>query len=123
MSDRRQLRLVRGVAAPQTTRSPVDPWALQDKLIDGFEATQVARGFSPLTIDGSVSTLQRFLALTTKPVWDLCPADIDDIVAQLVERGIGAVTRRDYVSVFRQFFAYLEARPVRWSSAMKGVAS
>ena len=109
MSEAR-LRVIRGVAVPEISSLPVDPWAVQDKFIAGFEASQVARGFSPLTIDGSVSTLHRFLALAAKPAWELSAGDVDDIVAQLVDRGIGAVTRRDYISVFRQFFAYMEAR-------------
>jgi site-specific recombinase XerD len=110
MPEGRELRLVRGAGAPEVTASPVDPLALQDRFIAGFEASQVARGFSPLTIDGSIATLHRFLALAAKPAWELKPTDVDDVVAELVQRGIGAVTRRDYVGVFKQFFAYLEAR-------------
>jgi len=104
MPEGRELRLVRGAGAPEVTASPVDPLALQDKFIAGFEASQVARGFSPLTIDGSIATLHRFLALAAKPAWELKPTDVDDVVAELVQRGIGAVTRRDYVGVFKQFF-------------------
>jgi integrase/recombinase XerD len=63
-----------------------------------------------MTIESDNGYLDRFLALAAKPAWELTPVDVDRIVAALVERGCGPVTRRDYVSTFRQFVAYLQAR-------------
>lgn len=55
-------------------------------------ASQVARGFSPTTIDNGTGVLERFLALAVKPAWELSPSDVDAVMAALIERGVGAVT-------------------------------
>jgi integrase/recombinase XerD len=88
----------------------VDPGAFQSGCVDGFVASQVARGFSATTIENGTGVLERFLALAGKPAWELTASDVDSVVAALIDRGVGAVTRRDYVSAFRQFFAFLQAR-------------
>ncbi len=110
MVDGRRLRIVDGAAAVARVDDGTDPEAYQALCLAGFEASQVARGFSPLTIDGDSGTLDRFLALAGKPAWELTAGDADQVVADLIGRGVGAVTRRDYVGTFRQFFSYLEAR-------------
>ncbi|MCO4265240.1 tyrosine-type recombinase/integrase [Pseudarthrobacter sp. MDT3-26] len=88
----------------------IDPSAYQSACVDAFVASQVARGFSQLTIDNGTGVLERFLALAGKPAWELEPEDIDSIMAALIERGVGTVTRRGYVGTFKSFFAFLEAR-------------
>jgi integrase/recombinase XerD len=114
MDDRPALRLVPGAAAPTLVdldaELAVDPLTFQARCLGGFVTSQIARGFSPRTIDNDNGLLDRFLDLAGKPVWELTADDLDRVIAVLVERGVGAVTRRDYVGTFRQFFAYLQAR-------------
>jgi hypothetical protein len=53
--------------------------------VDGFVASQVARGFSRTTIDNGTGVLERFLALAAKPAWELTTSDVDAVVAALIE--------------------------------------
>jgi integrase/recombinase XerD len=111
MVGRAGLRLVQGAAAVAATTGPVeDPWAFQASCLGGWVSSMVARNFSPLTIEKDNAALDRFLALAGQPAWELTAADVDRVVEVLVARGTGAVTRRDYVRTFRQFFRYLLAR-------------
>jgi len=114
VTTRPDLRLVPGTATALTDAGvkdqAVDPLTYQARCLGGFVASQVARGFSPLTIKGDNGVLDRFLALADKPAWELTAHDVDQVVAILVERGTGPVTRREYVTTFRQFFVYLQAR-------------
>jgi integrase/recombinase XerD len=110
MAERPSLQVVRGAAAPAVPGPALDPLGFQASCVGGFVASQVARGFSPVTIDNDTGVLDRFLALAGKPAWELTAADVDRVVATLAERGVGVVTRRDYVTTFKQFFAYLVAR-------------
>jgi integrase/recombinase XerD len=110
VAERPGLRLVAGGVVDVDTVGQVDPLEFQARCLERFGATQAARGFSPITIEGDAAALERFFALATKPAWELTASDVDSVVATLVDRGVGARTRRDYVSTFRQFFAYLQAR-------------
>lgn len=101
---------MRSGGAPATAAVGSDPVAFQNACVEGFHASQVARGFSQITIDNDTGVLERFLALASTPVWELSATDVDVMIGVLVDRGIGADTRRNYVSTFRQFFSYLEAR-------------
>ena len=79
----------RGFADPRGSRGSVDlPVRLRGRVV----ASQVARGFSPTTIDNGTGVLERFLALAVKPAWELSPSDVDAVMAALIERGVGAVT-------------------------------
>ena len=89
--------------------------------MDGFIASQVARGFSSVTIDTGTCVLKRFLALAEKPAWELTAFDVDAVAAALIERGVGPVTRRDYVSTFRQYFQFLQARHFAGVEARFGI--
>jgi len=110
MVERPQLRCVDGTAVSPLPGEFVDPLTYQGRCVDGFVASQVARGFSTITIDNGIGVLERFLVLATKPAWELTAADVDAVVVALIGRGVGAVTRRDYVGTFKQFFAFLQAR-------------
>jgi len=88
----------------------LNPFAYQARCVGSWVTSMIARGFSQTTIEGDNAMLDRFLALAGKPAWELSAADVDAVVRTLLERGTGAVTRRDYVTTFRQFFGYLEAR-------------
>jgi site-specific recombinase XerD len=107
---RPQLRSVQGTAVLPLAGAVIDPLVYQSSCVDGFVASQVARGFSATTIDNGTGVLERFLALAGKPAWELTAADVDAVVAALIDRGVGAVTRRDYVGTFKSFFAFLQAR-------------
>jgi site-specific recombinase XerD len=82
----------------------------QQECIDAFVASQVAQGFSQITIDNGTGVLERFLALAGKPVWEITEHDVDRVIAVLVKRGVTQTTRRGYVQAFRGFFGFLEAR-------------
>jgi len=110
MTERPGWRLITGTGSAAERLEVLDPLPFQMACVDGFVASQVARGFSQLTIDSDTGILERFLALADKPAWDLTSGDVDSVVALLVKKGVGAVTRRDYVGTFRQFFAFLQAR-------------
>lgn len=103
------LRVVGGSAA-DLSASPLDVGAFQERCVEGYLASRVARGFSAITIEGEAGVLERFLGLADRPAWELTPADVDAVVGLLVERGVGPVTRRGYVGIFKQFFGYLLAR-------------
>ena len=119
----RQLRAVAGAGAEVDAvgTGVVSPVDYQAACVDGFVASQVARGFSPVTIDNGTGVLERFLALAGKPAWELTPADVDAAMATLIARGVGPVTRRDYAGAFRQFFAFLQARHAAQIEARFGV--
>jgi len=107
-----RLRLVEGAggAACGTASARPDPVAFQRECVDAFVGSQVAQGFSRVTIENGTGVLERFLALAGKPAWEIADRDVDRVVAALVERGIGLTTRRGYVQAFRGFFSFLEAR-------------
>ena len=63
--DRGGLRVVRGGAGGAAAEAVVlapDPVAFQEECLRAFEASQVARGFSEVTIGNGAGTLARFLA-------------------------------------------------------------
>src|SRR5271166_2698468 len=81
----------------------------------GGAASQVARGFSTLTIDNGAATLERFLTACGRPAWEVTCEDIDRVVGGFAQVGMATSTRRGYVSVFKGFFSFLLARNVsRW---------
>lgn len=121
MAERLHLHAVEGTSALPPPAEFVEPLAFQAACVDGFVASQVARGFSPTTIENGTGVLERFLALAVKPAWELTAADVDSVVAALVQRGVGAVTRRDYVGTFKQFIAFLQARHTAEIEARFGV--
>ena len=110
MAERPNLHSVAGTAALPIPVEFLDPLVYQSVCVDGFVASQVARGFSPVTIDNGTGVLERFLSLAAKPAWELTASDVDAVVAALIVRGVGAVTRRGYVGTFKSFFAFLQAR-------------
>src|SRR6266508_6612066 len=111
MSDRPDLRVIQGTAALALADvETTDPLAYQAQCVGGWVASMVARGFSPITVEHDNAMVDRFLTWADKPAWELTPPDVDAVVAGLVARGTGAVTRRDYVTTFSQFFDYLLTR-------------
>ncbi|HEX2289074.1 MAG TPA: hypothetical protein VHH53_02505 [Pseudonocardiaceae bacterium] len=60
---RDQFRVLQGgSSAPSAVAALVDPVAFQRMCLEAYEASQVARGFSPVTMDNWNATLERFLA-------------------------------------------------------------
>jgi site-specific recombinase XerD len=108
----RGLRLVQGSggAASGTTGAACDPGVFQAACVDAFVASQVAQGFSAVTIENGTGVLERFLAMAGCPAWEITDVDVDRVVAGLVARGIGQSTRRGYLQAFRGFFLFLQAR-------------
>ena len=74
MAERPNLHCVEGTAALPIPVEFLDPMVYQSSCVDGFVASQVARGFSPITIDNATGVLERFLSLAAKPAWELWPA-------------------------------------------------
>ena len=99
-----------GYPSDGAPRCAPDPGVVQQECIDAFVASQVAQGFSQITIDNGTGVLERFLALAAKPVWEIAQDDVDRVIAALVKRGVTQTTRRGYVQAFRGFFGFLVAR-------------
>ena len=117
----RRLRVVEGAGglggaeavgrrADGPARCAPDPGVFQQECIDAFVGSQVAQGFSQITIENGTGVLERFLALAGKPAWEITAHDVDRVIAALVKRGVTQTTRRGYVQAFRGFFGFLEAR-------------
>ncbi len=104
------LRVIPGASAPAAASLGTDPEAFQAACVDGFIASQVARGFSPVTIENGSGVLERMLALCGRPAWEVTREDIDRVVGQLAAEGMAASTRRGYVQAFKGFHAFLVAR-------------
>jgi site-specific recombinase XerD len=102
------LRLVQGSIEP--CAEPPEAAAYQSLLIEGYIASQVARGYSELTIGNGTGTLERFLLLCERPVWEVRREDVDRVVGALAAAGLSTSTRRGYVSIFKGFFTFLVAR-------------
>lgn len=121
MTSRPRLRVVGGATVSPPALEYVDPLDFQRRCVDDFVASQVARGFSPVTIENGTGVLERFLALAVRPAWELTASDIDGVVHALMDRGVGPVTRRDYVGTFKHYFAFLQARQAVEIEARFGV--
>jgi hypothetical protein len=67
-------------------RCAPDPGVFQQECIDAFVGSQVAQGFSQITIENGTGVLERFLALAGKPVWEITEHDVDRVIAALVKR-------------------------------------
>lgn len=87
-----------------------DPERFQADCVDAFVASWVARGFSPVTIEGATSRLERVLAALGKPAWEVTAEDVDATVGAWAAAGIAASTRRGYVQAFKGFHEFLVAR-------------
>ncbi len=101
--------------------APPDPLVYQASCIEAYQASQTARGFSPLTIGTGTGTLERFLDACGCPAWEVTCEDVDRVVGQLAAAGMSASTRRGYVSAFKGFFAFLAARKAAEIEACFGV--
>jgi len=122
--DRAGLRVVRGGAggtAAGAAGLALAPVAFQEECLRAFEASQVARGFSELTIGNGAGTLARFLAACGRPAWEVTREDVDRVVGELAAQGLAASTRRLYVQVFKNFHAFLVARKAAAIEAAFGV--
>ena len=108
--ERGGLRVVTGGAAAEAVNTFADPAAFQEECLRAFEASQVARGFSELTIVNGGATLQRFLDACGRPAWEVTREDIDRVVGELAAQGLAASTRRGYVQAFKSFHAFLSVR-------------
>src|SRR5215510_11250450 len=101
--------------------SAPDPVAFQEECLRAFEASQVARGFSELTIGNGAGTLQRFLAACGRPAWEVTREDVDRVVGELAAQGLAASTRRGYVQAFKNFHVFLVARKAAANEAAFGI--
>jgi site-specific recombinase XerD len=108
-----------GAAAPAALAA--DPVSFQEECLRAFEVSQVARGFSQMTIGNSAGTLERFLAACGRPAWEISREDVDRVVAGLAAQGLAASTRRGYVQAFKGFHAFLVARKAVEIEAVFGV--
>ena len=115
------LRVVAGGAAAQADDTPPEPAAFQEECLRAFAASQVARGFSELTIVNGGATLQRFLDACGRPAWEVTREDVDRVVGELAAQGLAASTRRLYVQAFKNFHAFLSVRKAAEIEAAFGV--
>ncbi|MEI8334271.1 MAG: hypothetical protein WCH74_10520 [Chloroflexota bacterium] len=75
MSDRAGLRLVEGAPVAGADLAVLDARTFQARCVEGYLASRVARGFSPVTIEGEAGVLERFLAIARRPAWELTAGD------------------------------------------------
>ena len=72
--DRTGLRVVQGEAGfgvAEAIGPAPDPVAFQEECLRAFEVSQVARGFSQVTVDSATSRLERVLATFGKPACEV----------------------------------------------------
>jgi integrase/recombinase XerD len=81
-----------GSAVVPDLASVLDPMAFQELCIEAYEASQVARGFSPVTMENGSGVLARFLAASGKPAWEVSREDVDRVVGELAEQGKAVAT-------------------------------
>jgi Phage integrase, N-terminal SAM-like domain len=93
-----------------------------EECLRAFEASQVARGFSELTIGNGAGTLARFLVACGRPAWEVTREDVDRVVGELAAQGLAASTRRLYVQVFKNFHAFLVAQGRRYRGGVRDPA-
>ena len=108
--DEARLRLVSGEAATAVVGPAPDPWEFQSACVEAFVASQVARGFSEVTITNATGVLDRFLSACGRLSWEVTADDVDRVVGELAAAGLAATTRRGYVQAFRSFHGFLVAR-------------
>ena len=99
-----------GSSAPSAVPALVDPVVFQRRCLEAYEASQVARGFSPVTMENWNATLERFLTACGRPAWEITREDVDRVIAGFAAQGLAASTRRSYVQSFKGFHAFLVAR-------------
>jgi site-specific recombinase XerD len=99
-----------GRSDDESARCAPDPGVFQQECVEAFVGSQVAQGFSEITIENGTGVLERFLALAGRPAWEITADDVDRVIAVLVKRGVTLTTRRGYVQAFRGFFSFLQAR-------------
>lgn len=121
MSQPRFQVLEGGSPAAAASAAVVDPLAFQDVCVGAYEASQVARGFSPVTMENGAGVLARFLQACGKPAWEVTREDVDRVVGELATQGLASSTRRGYVQAFKGFFAFLLARKAVEIEASFGV--
>ncbi len=119
--ERGGLRIVAGGAAAEAVGTSPDPAAFQEECLRAFGASQVARGFSELTIVNGSGTLQRFLDACGRPAWEVTREDVDRVVGELAAQGLAASTRRGYVQAFKNFHAFLAVRKAAEIEAAFGI--
>lgn len=115
-------RLVQGESVAASASEPApDPWEYQRRCVEAFVASQVARGFSPVTIENGSGVLERFLAAAGRPAWEVTAADVDRVVGELASAGKTSSTRRGYVQAFKSFHGFLVVRRAAEIEAWFGV--
>ena len=119
--ERGGLRVVAGGAATRAAGASPDPAAFQEECLRAFKASQVARGFSELTIVNGGATLQRFLDACGQLAWEVTREDIDRVVGEFAAQGLAASTRRLYVQAFKNFHAFLSVRKAAEIEAAFGI--
>lgn len=103
-----ELRLV--AAAFGSATLEVNPSDFEAECVERWQASLVARGFSPRTIDGAVPGLQRFLSRCGKRAWEVSRDDVDRVMAELAGAGLAASTRAGYLQNFKNFYGFVESR-------------
>ena len=117
--DRSGLRVVQG--RPAVVVAVADPEAFQAQCVQAYEASWVARGFSPVTIENESGVLERVLAMLGRPAWEVTAEDVDRVVGTLAGEGLATATRRGYVQAFKGFHRFLVARKAAEIEAGFGV--
>lgn len=110
--DRRGFRVVQGqLDAENTAVERADPLAFQADCVAAYEASWIARGFSPVTIENGVGLLGRALDLLGRTAWEADVDDIDRLVVVWLPTACRARSGADMFRRSRVFTGFF--RPVR----------
>jgi site-specific recombinase XerD len=101
--------------------APVDATVFQDACVVAYGLSQVARGFSPVSMENGAGVLDRFLTACGRPAWEVTRDDVDRVVAGLSAQGLVASTRRGYVQAFKGFHRFLVVRKAAEIEAVFGI--
>jgi integrase/recombinase XerD len=115
------LRVLPGAVEAAGVGDDVDEESFQRACVEAYEASQVARGFSAVTMENSSGVLDRFLVACGKPAWRVTREDVDRVAGALAGQGLAASTRRGYVQAFKGFHTFLLARKAGEIEARFGV--
>lgn len=99
----------------------VDPLSFQAECVAAYEASWIARGFSPVTMENESGVLARMLVLIGRPAWEAGVEDIDRVVGAMAVQGLSTATRRGYVQAFKGFYRFLQSRKAAEIESVFGV--
>lgn len=84
--------------------------AYQTYLLGMWERQQLVLNYTPASIAISTKSIEEFLRVADKLIWEVTVYDVDRFYDHLIGRGLSYSTRRKYQSCIGIFLDYLRAR-------------